>query len=551
MIFLPWPSYSSCATASVLLAGQPKREPQSFCSDGLAEISERIGVDLEKSKLAARLKKQRDEKAKQIEGYTKDRAKLLAKGSELRVARLGTLNAAADKVRAYLRRFASKEQSLLSMQDEVGNLRTSAASEALRKMSERHHAAALKPEEWQPFLLDYKGDVDSALKTHIATVKKVAKDWKGAPPAHSDDANAALIADDADLDRQPLALLEAEIARLEKLVNVDRDTANKYAALSKRIADETAALVRLNEKLTDCQGAKARASELVKERDATYERVFDAIVSEEAVLRDLYSPLLKRLEASAGSMKKLSFSVARDAAVASWAAAGESLLDLRNKGPFRGKGTLRQLAEAALKPAWETGDSKTVSAAMAAFRNENDDALMERAPVPKTEQANYREWSKRFAKWLYKTDHIKIHYSIDYDGVDIRKLSPGSRGIVLLLLYLALDMADDGPLIIDQPDDNLAPKSIFDELVGLFLDVKSKRQVIMVTHNANLVVNTDADQIIVAKAGPHPPGELPPISYLSGGLESAHIRKAVCDILEGGEVAFKERARRLRVRLDR
>jgi hypothetical protein len=85
---------------------------------------------------------------------------------------------------------------------------------------------------------------------------------------------------------------------------VDRDTANKYAALSKRIADETATLVRLNEKLTDCQGAKARASELVKERDATYERVFDAIVSEEAVLRDLYSPLLKRLEASAGSMKK-------------------------------------------------------------------------------------------------------------------------------------------------------------------------------------------------------------------------------------------------------
>jgi hypothetical protein len=66
------------------------------------------------------------------------------------------------------------------MQDEVGNLRTSAAPEALRKMSERHHAAALKHEEWQPFLLDYKGDVDSALKTHIATVKKGAKDWKGA-----------------------------------------------------------------------------------------------------------------------------------------------------------------------------------------------------------------------------------------------------------------------------------------------------------------------------------------------------------------------------------
>ena len=85
--------------------------------------------------------------------------------------------------------------------------------------------------------------------------------------------------------------------------------------------------------------------------------------------------------------------------------------------------------------------------------------------------------------------------------------------------------------------------------MGLFLEAKNKRQVIMVTHNANLVVNTDADQIIVAQVGPHRPGELPPITYLSGGLESAHIRKAVCEILEGGDVLSK-RARRLRVRLE-
>jgi len=100
-------------------------------------------------------------------------------------------------------------------------------------------------------------------------------------------------------------------------------------------------------------------------------------------------------------------------------------------------------------------------------------------------------------------------------------------------------------------EENLDPKSVFDELVALFVAAKAKRQVIMVTHNANLVINTDADQIIVATAGPHPSGGLPPITYVSGGLESAEIRKAVCDILEGGEAAFRERARRLRVRLER
>ncbi len=69
------------------------------------------------------------------------------------------------------------------------------------------------------------------------------------------------------------------------------------------------------------------------------------------------------------------------------------------------------------------------------------------------------------------------------------------------------------------------PKSVFDELVSLFIAAKSKRQVIMVTHNANLVINTDADQIIIANAGPHPSGGLPSITYVAGGLEEAHIRK--------------------------
>ena len=105
--------------------------------------------------------------------------------------------------------------------------------------------------------------------------------------------------------------------------------------------------------------------------------------------------------------------------------------------------------------------------------------------------------------------------------------------------------------MIDQPEESLDPKSVFDELVTLFIEAKTHRQVIMVTHNANLVVNTDADQIIIAEAGPHPRGALPPISYRAGGLENSEIRSAVCDILEGGEDAFRERARRLRVTLAR
>jgi predicted ATPase len=107
-----------------------------------------------------------------------------------------------------------------------------------------------------------------------------------------------------------------------------------------------------------------------------------------------------------------------------------------------------------------------------------------------------------------------------------------------LTLYLAIDAEDVRPLIIDQPEENLDPQSIFQELVSRFRAAKHRRQIVIVTHNANLVVNTDADQVIVAHCGPHRPGQLPEISYESGGLENPQIRKHVCDILEGGETAF-------------
>jgi energy-coupling factor transporter ATP-binding protein EcfA2 len=525
------------------------REARARDEEALADISERIGTELEKRKLVEGLKKQVVEKHLLVEKYTADRSKLVPKDSEARVDRLNAIMTAAETVRGYLRYYATQEQSLLTMQDEVTNYRAHGAPEALRRMSERHKASALKPEEWESFLLDYTGEVDDTVGTHLRRAREQSAIWRGQAIAGAADAKEPFIANDAVLDAQSLALLEAETARLEKLINLDQEARRKFAALSKRISDETTTLNKLKVTLADCEGAKGRATQLVAERENAYRRVFEAIVAEEGALKVLYAPLMARLAGATGTLTKLSFSVVRIADTTTWAKAGEEHLDLRLQGNFRGRGTLEQLANEDLKTPWEAGDADRVSAAMKAFREKNQEALLDDAPVPKSQQANYRDWLKTFAKWLYGTDHIQLQYSIDYDAVDIRKLSPGTRGIVLLLLYLALDDADDRPLIIDQPEENLDPKSIFDELVSLFLEAKTKRQVIMVTHNANLVVNTDADQVIIAQAQVIEAGQLPEITYTSGGLERADIREAVCNILEGGEEAFRERARRLRVSL--
>lgn len=147
-------------------------------------------------------------------------------------------------------------------------------------------------------------------------------------------------------------------------------------------------------------------------------------------------------------------------------------------------------------------------------------------------------------QWLFSTDHISIRYGIRYEGRDISNLSPGARGVVLLTLFLAIDDHDERPLVIDQPEENLDPKSINGLLVPFFVEAARRRQIIMVTHNSNLVVNTDADQVIVATSERADGSDLPHFHYEAGGLEEPRIRTLVCQYLEGGEEAFRRRADR-------
>jgi ABC-type cobalamin/Fe3+-siderophores transport system ATPase subunit len=132
--------------------------------------------------------------------------------------------------------------------------------------------------------------------------------------------------------------------------------------------------------------------------------------------------------------------------------------------------------------------------------------------------------------------------------VELEKLSPGTKGIVLLILYLGIDVADTRPLVVDQPDENLDNESIYNLLTTYFNTAKARRQILLITHNPNLVVNADSEQVIVASCERRANG-LPHITYHSGSLENVSpvdlgIRQQVCRILEGGSDAFRKRERR-------
>jgi hypothetical protein len=517
----------------------------------ISDLSERIATEIEKESLITPLSTQIFQKKILIQNYNSDLTKLVVKGTEVQVKRHAELSEVVQVLRGKIQAFTNQRRTFIAMKDEVDSTRLTKAPELLRQAQERHNNSGLKDEQWEEFLLIYKGNVDNSLADYLVWANNNITELTG-QPLKPVDPNTPLIAENADLATLNLETIVAEMSRLECLVSADKVVQKQYAGLTKRIGKENSILKTLEVKLVDAQGAASRKKDYQSERDEAYKRVFEATINEQESLAELYAPLMAGLAASSGTLKKLGFSVQRIVNCEQWGAyAEENLLDRRKAGPFNGRGSLIALAETMLKPAWESGSADEVKTAMTNFISNYLKDILAHAPYAPTQQSEFRSWSKQFAHWLFGTEHISVRYEIIYDGVDIRKLSPGTRGIVLLLLYLALDESDDRPLIIDQPEENLDPKSVFEELVSLFITAKSKRQVIIVTHNANLVINTDADQIIVAEVGPHHTGGLPQITYNAGGLENSDIRKAVCDILEGGEAAFRERARRLRVRLER
>ena len=138
-------------------------------------------------------------------------------------------------------------------------------------------------------------------------------------------------------------------------------------------------------------------------------------------------------------------------------------------------------------------------------------------------------------------------------------MSPGKKAIILLKLLISL-AESNCPILIDQPEDDLDNRSIYNDLASFIREKKSKRQIIIVTHNANIVLGCDAEEVIVAnQKGINSPNNQFRFEYRSGAIEnntpildengrqisgmlnSKGIQQHICEILEGGQEAFIKR----------
>jgi len=144
---------------------------------------------------------------------------------------------------------------------------------------------------------------------------------------------------------------------------------------------------------------------------------------------------------------------------------------------------------------------------------------------------------KEFYDFLFSLDYITTRYELRLGSKNLNELSPGEKGLLLLIFYLQLDR-NDIPLIIDQPEDNLDNDSIFAVLARCIRDAKKRRQIVLVTHNPNLAVGADAEAVVYVKLDK---ADKYKFSYETGSIENPKINARIVEVLEGSQPAFVKR----------
>lgn len=199
-------------------------------------------------------------------------------------------------------------------------------------------------------------------------------------------------------------------------------------------------------------------------------------------------------------------------------------INMRYGGVFRGK----EQSEETIKEWLQDTDAESYSDVQKLIDNFMDNINSDPDTSDKIVQNK-----ADFYKYLYQLSYLDVSYKIGMDNKNINELSPGERGILLLAFFLLISK-DTTPIIIDQPEDNLDNQSVFSKLVPAIKEAKKRRQIIIVTHNPNLAIACDAEQIIYAQMDK----QKMQIHYTSGSIENMKLKQDVVDILEGTMPAF-------------
>lgn len=405
-------------------------------------------------------------------------------------------------------------------------------------------------------------DFDSALDKKKKEIEDKIKKLQGAQEADKEDKEKAAGQNQTNLDEITDAYVSALdldkvtvlISLLESKSSIAQNARNTIKSFDEKIAKNQKRIEELDKGIKDIEDAKKPLLPTKKtERDTVYKNYFLLLSEEKKILEDIYSALKEKLSTDAmGEKNQIDFFARIELDVNSFYDKADKIIDFSRVGTYCRKGDnlfkeIKTLAEKI-----EIGEEADVHSLVTQLYKTFEES--DGKPVEISNQLLKGKKRIDFYKWIFDVSDFKVTYSIKYQGTNIELLSPGKKGIVLLLMYLALDTESSIPLIIDQPEENLDNKSLYPHLVDYFKIAKKRRQIVIVTHNPNLVLNTDAEQIIVANFEAVPSTYKARITYISGAIENSFINKKLniplyrqgirehgADILEGGKVAFIRR----------
>jgi ABC-type lipoprotein export system ATPase subunit len=140
-------------------------------------------------------------------------------------------------------------------------------------------------------------------------------------------------------------------------------------------------------------------------------------------------------------------------------------------------------------------------------------------------------------QYIFGMEYLQPQYTLAMGAKPLNALSPGERGALLLIFYLLVDNSKT-PVVLDQPDENLDNETVFELLVPCIREAKKHRQVIVVTHNPNIAVVCDADQIVYASIDKADGNR---VTYETGAIENPQMNRRLVDVLEGTRPAFDDR----------
>jgi len=372
---------------------------------------------------------------------------------------------------------------------------------------------------------------------------------------------------------EQLKQLNTQISEIVTRLRLEKTRQQKLTELSTVEKKTNQEISSLKASLQKCSEAKKKLPDLKEQQKAHFADFFVTLFEEKKVLEEIYKPLEQALKEGRDERNLFQFTVKMDFDYQQMAERGDKLIDHRKTGYFYNKDEkelldeLEKLKDTVLSldfslASWQDSDGSPRLANNNVRKIESfisgvvqlfvaNKTLSEEVNIIKQISAAYSITD--FYNWLFATDYYKLSYSIQFDQKKLDELTPGLKGIALLILYLDLDESCK-PILIDQPEENLDNRSAYTTLVQYFREAKKKRQVIIVTHNANLVVNTDSEQVIVANFDKERKEQKARICYVSGALEdsfeddsttsvlySKGIRQHCWYVLEGGPEAFQKR----------